>query len=400
MKRIPVIMLIILAFLLCGCTLSGGRESEDYVYIDINEGALLFGTIPVPPQTNPDGSPFTLAYIDIDPYPATGVILYYVIMGLRDEGWISFDSLPFDPGDTDAGALIDWLAEQELGPYIRFDKTANYYTAFQEELEIFESLSGHVQNGSIDLILTMGTSPARMAKSFGLNIPIMMFGAVDPISSGLIKSIEDPGEPNIWAVFDPTAYERQLLYYYDRIPFYNLGIVYYNEAISALEMYRRAADSLGVRVTESQISRIDQSTQESENAYYENLSAEFKRLVENEGIDAFMLTTDIILDSGKVEQLLEVFTENKIPVFVQIGQHLVEHGALMNVSPMEVEGQGIFGARSITQALTGTPLNELPQEYRNSPFLTLNLDVADRIGFKPTFETLLASERIFVLRPD
>ncbi|MDR2572351.1 MAG: hypothetical protein LBD23_18925 [Oscillospiraceae bacterium] len=72
----------------------------------------------------------------------------------------------------------------------------------------------------------------------------------------------------------------------------------------------------------------------------------------------------------------------------------------MNVSAIEVEGQGIFGARSITRALTGTPLNEIPQEYRNSPFLTLNLGVADRIGFKPTFETLLASGRIFISYPE
>jgi ABC-type uncharacterized transport system substrate-binding protein len=150
-----------------------------------------------------------------------------------------------------------------------------------------------------------------------------------------------------------------------------------------------------VKVTRAKITRIDASSDETVNEYYRGLGAEFRRLVEREGIDAFLLATDIIVDVDRTESLLEVFTENRIPVFVQVGEVLVEHGALMNVSAYEVEGGGICSARSIAQALSGTPLPDLPQEYRNSPFLTLNLDVAERIGFKPTFDILLACERIF-----
>jgi ABC-type uncharacterized transport system substrate-binding protein len=270
----------------------------------------------VPPQTRADGKPFTIAYIDSDPYPITGAILYYIIVGLKDEGWITFDYLPFDPGDTDPGLLVDWLAGQDLGPYMRFDETANYYTAFMSENRIYESLSAHVQNGTVDMILSMGTGPALMAKSFELQVPQMMFGTVDPVSSGLIMSLEDPGKPNVWAVFDPTVYKRQLLYYHNLIPFNNMGIVYYNEVIAALEMYESAAASLGARVTRSSIPRIDMSSERSENTYYNDLRDKFIYLVEYGNIDAFMLTTDMILDLRRVEYLLEVFTENKIPVFV------------------------------------------------------------------------------------
>ena len=394
-RMLLAISLVIIIITLTGCSLFREQGQGDYVNIDIAVNTLPRAAVSLSPLTRPDGKPFTLAYVDIDPYPVTGTILYYIVMGLRDEGWISFNNLPFDPGDTDAGELVNWLARSDIGPYIRFDESANYYTAYLSEEEIHRSLAEHERNGEIDAIITMGTSPAVMVESFGLQTPVMIFGTVDPIGSGLIESLDDSGNPYIWATFDPTAYERQLLYYYDCVPFSNLGIVYYDQMIAALDSYEKAADSLGIKITRSQITRIDTSSDNTVNAYYEDLRKEFKRLLELEGIDAFMLTTDIILDVERTEYLLEIFTENKIPVFVQVGETLVEHGALMNVSALEMEGFGIFGARSITQALAGTPLQELPQEYRNSPYLVLNLDTAEKIGYKPTFDTLLACERVY-----
>ena len=376
-----------------GCSLLGMQDYGGYVEIDMQPQRRE--TASLPPQTRPDGSAFTLAYVDIDPFPITGTVLFYIITGLRDEGWISFDYLPFDPADTDAGALIDWLAGRDIGPYIRFASDANYYTAFQSEDYIRESLTRHAAGGTVDIILTMGTSPARMVKSFELDIPVMMFGSVDPVGSGLVESVEDSGHPLHWSTFDPTAYERQLYYYHDVIPFTNLGVVYYDETIASLGAYERAAEALGVRVTRSQITRIDASTERMTEEYYENLKDVFRRLVVQNGVDAFMLTTDIILDAARTADLLEIFTENSIPVFVQVGEAPVRHGALMHVSAAEIVGHGAFSARAITQVLSGTPLSEVPQEFRNSPYLNLNLDVAERIGFRPTFEMLLASENIF-----
>jgi len=394
LRKILAAGLIILLFLQSGCAFLQDQGYDGYVEIDADGHSQRRVTSAIPPQTKPNGQPYTLAYIDMDPYPITGMILYYIIMGFRDEGWISFDYLPFDPADTDAGALINWLAERDIGPYIRFDKAANYYTEYQEREYIQASLTEHIRNGTVDVVITMGTGPSAMAKSFELSAPVMIVGAVDPIRSGLVDSLEDSGNPNIWAAFDPTTHERQLIYYYDCIPFNNLGIVYYDESISSMNSYLKAAETLDVHIARSKISRIDLS-QESEDEYYERLLTEFVRLVERERIDAFLLTTDIIIDVSRTQALLEVFTENNIPVFVQVGEQLVENGALMNVSALEMEGLGIFIARSVTLALTGTPLSELPQEFRNSPFLSLNLDVAERIGFKPTFDTLLACERVF-----
>ena len=397
-RRIVISALALLLALTGGCSLLGSEEQSEYVEIDTGGVDYRRGMSSVPPQTKPDGRAFTLAYVDTDPYPVAGTLLLNVILGLRDEGWIFFDSLPFDPDDTDPGALIDWLAGQDLGPYIRFDRSANYYIEFMSEEDFRESLTRHARSGTVDVVLTMGTVASALVKSYELQLPHMIIGAIDPVRSGLIDSIDNSGNPLIWAVFDPTGYERQLLYYHDSIPFSNLGIVYYDEVIASLGSYQIAADAMGVRISRSLINRVDMSSEQAEEEYYLSLEAEFRRMAEREGIDAFMLTTDIILDVTRVEHLLEVFTENRIPVFVQVGDLLVQNGALMNVSTFEMEGMGIFIARTITQALSGTPVSELPMEFKNSPYLSLNLDVAERIGFWPSFEMLLSSENIFSSR--
>lgn len=66
--------------------------------------------------------------MDIDPYPASGEMLYFFVKELYDTGWISltkeksFEDLPFDPQNTDAGKLIDYLAEEGTGDYVSFSK--------------------------------------------------------------------------------------------------------------------------------------------------------------------------------------------------------------------------------------------------------------------------------------
>ena len=57
-------------------------------------------------------------------------------------------------------------------------------------------------------------------------------------------------------------------------------------------------------------------------------------------------------------------------------------------------GTGPFVSNIIGSVFNGSVPEDLEQEYVSSPFLTLNLDVADEIGYKPSFEMLIACEKI------
>lgn len=53
------------------------------------------------PCAKADGSKFTIGYLDIDPYPATGEMIYRFVEQLRKDGWITYrGELPSYSSDT------------------------------------------------------------------------------------------------------------------------------------------------------------------------------------------------------------------------------------------------------------------------------------------------------------
>ena len=87
--------------------------------------------------------------------------------------------------------------------------------------------------------------------------------------------------------------------------------------------------------------------------------------------------------------------EAGIPVFVQDGENYVESGGLLLVASTDNVGVGRFVAETIEQIAQGALPGDIPGEYVSSPYISLNLDTARRIGFQPDFDLLLACETIY-----
>lgn len=346
------------------------------------------------PVKKADGSKFKIAYVDINPYNVIFKELFYLVESLKTNGWLSYEYLPFDPEiDSDSQALINWLAENAESEYLTFDKTANYYTSTTSNEEIYKSLKQHIEvNKDIDLILAMGTSVSAMLQDFGFDIPLLMYGVADPVGSGLIASAEDSGNDNYWAHIDKEAYIRQMQYYYNILEFKNLGAVYGNEIVAAMPDYRMVAKANGFKITEYQ---LDKDSFEDENEYYTLLIELYKKLINEDKIDAYIFNTNVITDVDKAVELMQMFFDADIPVFAQIGTvYVLEGAALLMVNTHDAVGTAPFVANIIGSVLNGAKAGELEQEYESSPYLILNLDVAEKIGFEPSFEMLVASEKV------
>jgi ABC-type uncharacterized transport system substrate-binding protein len=346
------------------------------------------------PIKKADGSKFRIAYIDIDPYNPTFRLLYYAIESLKADGWISYTELPYDPEkDVDSQGLINWLIDNAESEYIEFVREANYYTYFNPELEaeIKESLiSLATSEPGIDVIVAMGTGPSALAKELNLNIPILMYGVADPVGSGLIESVEDSGNDYIWAHVDPSVYSRQLQYYYDTFHFSNVGVIYDDEIIASVPDYRSVAETNGFTLTEYQLTK----TAEDE-AYYQNVEKICRRMVEEDKVDAFVLMTSVLSDPVRAKEIFQVFYDENIPVFAQVDIRFVQDGAcLMVVEPRDAVGLGPVFSNIFGSVLNGTKPRDLEQEAISSPYLILNLNVADLIDYKPTYEMLIACEKI------
>lgn len=395
-KIIIVIMVILMVLPVYTIVSSFGKNGSNDSVVQAQEfysGSVLTGA----PCTKPDGSKFSIAYVDIDPYPASGEMLYYFIEELRNTGWISISGhLPFNSSNLDACKLIDYLADMDLGDYIEFRHDANYYIAVDDYQECLDSLREHAEKKDIDLIFCMGTSPGEMViHELGItDIPVMVYFSVDPVSAGLSKEQEYSGQENVWCHTSADIYLNQLRFYYDNCSFNNIGMVYYSESVGAMNQYRTAAEEIGCRISERKIDTLSDASQESKEAYYKMLEATFRDLIENDGIDAFMLGTDIIKDTTRIGSLLRIFYDNGIPVFVQNGDYYVEYGALMAVTASDAESQAPFAVNAMSLIFNGEKPGDVYQKFIISPYISVNLDTAKMIGKEISQDLLISSEKI------
>lgn len=345
------------------------------------------------PCTKPDGSKFTIGYLDIDPYPATGEMLYRFVEQLREDGWIMYrGELPFDPQNTDAKKLVQYLSKQDLGEYIQFSEDVNYYVSeeYDGRAYVKKELQKHVKNGDVDLIFCLGTQPAElMIQDMGITeIPIMVSGTVDAVGAGLSESEEYSGQPNIWCHTNTGIYTNQLKFYYESRPFTNIGMVYYDETIASYEPYQEAAQELGFQITSKTIGRTVTKD------YYDRLARLYEELVE-EGIDAFLLNSDMIRHEQRIAPLLDIFYEHNIPVFVQNSEYYVESGAMMVVTASDAQTQAPFLADAFSKILHGAEPGSINQKFVTPPYLSINLEIADRIGFAVSEDMILSAEKLY-----
>ncbi|MDD2421595.1 MAG: ABC transporter substrate binding protein [Heliobacteriaceae bacterium] len=396
-----ILLMGITIIALTGCeTLSdSGKSQLQLTKVDTSAGAAKQNRFPSLPVQKPGGGKFRIAYVDIDEYPVTGGMLYYVVESLKKDGWIQYDSLPVNPENVDAKMLVNWLAERDLGPYMEFVGSANYYLAYEGEEAVGKSLVDHVRNKKdIDVILTMGTWPGTFIKNLNLEVPLLVYGCIDPIGAGIVRSAADSGNEKIWAQVDPSAFRRQLQFYFDTVPFKNIGMVYNDEVVASIADYELTAKANGFNITKVKIEKLSSENEGNKERYYSKLKEIYEQLIQEDKIDAYLINTDVVTDNSRMEELFKLFYEQKIPIFVQVGDNYIQNGAFMLVSPRDYKGLGAFVSYTLGAVCNGAKPGELPQEYTSSPYLSLNLDVADRIGFTPTFEMLLSSEYIYTSR--
>lgn len=341
------------------------------------------------PIAQEDGGKLRIGLLDINEYEPASTYLYYVLEGLKEDGWIDYETLPFTTTNMDVVSMMQALSEMDLGPYIEFVGEAAYYMEYESEEEIVQRMQAEIDSEEgLDIILAMGTEPGLFMKEHDLNVNTLVCMATDPVAAGIIPSADDSGDPQLWAQVETLPYARQLRYYHSIIPFENIGMVYTDPLIVDLNGYEIGAEELGITITKRQIT-------EETAADVSQLQAIYQELIEEEKIDAYMLNANLIGSDVDVAALLEPFMEAGVPFFVQDGENYVESGGLLLVASTDNVGVGRFVAETIEQIAQGALPGDIPGEYVSSPYISLNLDTARRIGFQPDFDLLLACETIY-----
>ncbi|MCR4641493.1 MAG: hypothetical protein K5697_05625, partial [Lachnospiraceae bacterium] len=239
----------------------------------------------------------------------------------------------------------------------------------------------------------------QFVKGLELPIPMVDYGATDPVASGIIDSAtEGSGNPNIWAQVESSVPLRQMKYYYSVKPFKKLGmIIYGDEIISGVPDIMKAAREVGFSVVKYNIPEQPRETEEELEAYYKMVKQRFEYMAMDD-IDAFFFTLDLVNDPDKLPEMFEPLYEKNIPIYCLDDKNNVYNGALMIIAAFDEENVGRFVADAVTKILSGEEAGSLPCVYTSAPYICLNYDVARKIDYPLSFEFLAACDEIYTER--
>ncbi|MTI81657.1 MAG: hypothetical protein FH758_12420 [Firmicutes bacterium] len=341
-----------------------------------------------------NGQKWRIAYVEGEPFVNYASTFYHLLLGLEEQGWINgISDIPYQKGQEDTTAMWSWLATHDMGPYIEFVEDAHY--DLSSGVKTKEQLINRLkQKRDMDLLIIMGTYAGTVVSKADHDVPSMVFSASNAVDSGIVKSEQTSGINHIWAHMDPERFKRQIEVFYDMFKYKKLGMVYEN---SPAAYSYSAVDDVKAVALEKEFEIVSYNVKEPKNEadkgrYYAEVAEAYQKLAEE--VDA-MYVTVASLEPERLPQLFAPFYENNVPTLSQMGGDEVKYGALMNTSLNDFTNIGRFGATNMMKILQGSSPAELPQVFKSTPYISFNLETADKINFQIPFEVLLVADEIF-----
>jgi putative tryptophan/tyrosine transport system substrate-binding protein len=254
-----------------------------------------------------------------------------------------------------------------------------YHGAVAPEPKVLEGEVRGLLAQKVDLLLTMGTLPTRMAKQAveGTNVPVVFGPVINPVDEGLVESITRPGG-NVTGVQNGTTIPKALEWLLKLAPRARKVYVIYHprDAVSqtAMRTFPEIAASLGFEL-------VTRPVQSREEAF-----AIVAKLPRDAAIFAVPAPS---LDP--VSGLFAAAIERRIPVAANIAGYAGK-GALLTYGP-SLLAMGKQAGRLADQIFKGAKPAELPVET-SEYFLEINLGTAKLIGLDIEDTTLRQANNI------
>ncbi len=338
--------------------------------------------------------PWVLGYFEGGSYSDYKKILTETVTAMMNDGLLEQKRIPAFSGEQTA-ELWTWLAENLSNSMITFSKDFYFSADWDEkkrekyQVEATELLI----NKEVDLLIAMGTWAGQSFANNQHNVPTIVMSASDPISSNIVRSIEDSGYDHVHATIDPERYQRQITLFHEVIGFKRLGIAYEDtvegRSYAALDIVLQKAEQLNFDVipcfTLSDISDSNKANMSVIDCFNE-LSKK---------TDAIYVTVQGGVNRETLHTLVEIVNKNKIPTFSQSGVDEVKKGMLLSLSQAGFKYVGDFQADVIKRVISGESPREISQLFEEPPRMAVNIKSAEIIGFNPPLILLGLADEIF-----
>jgi len=250
-----------------------------------------------------------------------------------------------------------------------------------------------MERKDLDAILAVGTPANKNILAVNNNrTPLFGMCVSDAVKSGFVVSENDSGVDNYTVRIVPGRYERMFVIFHDVIGFKKLGLIYPDtpegkNTANVLDAHKVAADK--------GFSIIEYKTKSNEDLdeCIKGVNALIK-----EGIDAFFAPSMGCFDWEicDAKKLFDTLMEHQIPTFARQGTRDVKAGALMGLSTYDFTARGKLLAQRLIKILEGAKPRSLTMVDIAPPMISMNLYVAQKIGFDPPVDLLGASDELFM----
>ncbi|CCQ92245.1 ABC-type uncharacterized transport system,periplasmic component [[Clostridium] ultunense Esp] len=231
-----------------------------------------------------------------------------------------------------------------------------------------KSIADKFVSNKVDLILAIATPTAQAAAQTTKDIPIVITAVTDPVSAGLVASMEKPGG-NVTGTTDMNPVKEQLQLVTRLTTGKRLGILYNSGESNSevqVKMAQDAAKELGLTV---ELSAVTNSSEVK--AAAESLSSK---------VDAFYVPTDNTVVSA-LEAVIGVAEAKKIPLVVGEGDS-VKRGGLITYG-IDYYQLGYQTGEMAVKILKGEAKPaDMPVESQKNLKLYVNETEAKKVGIE------------------
>ncbi len=268
-------------------------------------------------------------------------------------GFLKHGIEPLQKPFWDAMRTLGWVENQNV-------KIEARYAVSEDQLPV---LAAELVQLKVDLILTQGTPATRAAKQATNAIPVVFSVGSDPVASGLVANLAQPGG-NLTG-FAYGTYEEKLLEVLKAALPGTSRVAYplFGEFGESDGRMQRAAKTLGV-----QVNAISVKGPEDIGHFY----AEARRTK----TDAVVIP-DVAWFSPHLEQLGAESTKNRLPA-IGFKRPFAEAGGLLSYGPTIQAAPRL--AAQVDKILKGAKAADLPVEQPTIFELVINLKTAKTLG--------------------
>ena len=272
---------------------------------------------------------------------------------------------------------------RELG-YVEGKNIVIEYRSAEGKLDRLPALAAELVRLKVDIIVTGGPIPTRVAKGATSTIPIVMTQDVDPVGSGLVASLARPGG-NITGLstLAPELSGKRLELLKEIVPRLSRVAIFgtstqpgYAQQLREVEL---AAGALGVQLQYFDV--LDPK----------DIETAFLAASKGRADAVLMMVAGAIANAHRTE-IVELAVKSRLPAMYE-GPDWVEAGGLMSYGPIPAENLA-RALHHVDRILKGTKPVDLPVEQSMKFQMLINLKTAKQIGLTIPPNVLARADKV------